>query len=296
MHLFRGRSHSDDGAAPEKSTPVAPPPRPPRSLSRPSTSSSSSVRSPQICPHPPPTLVHALYAPSDAPYTPIPTPSVVRAPSPVALHDLPPLPHPPPAPRIDLNIDLDPSWSPASQFSTPSTPFQLTTTLSESAPSEISGMTALASSMSIGKREPAELLTFAFGDSMAYVPSARTYDEAIAHALDAFPALHAYDRAHLALAVGGSSAGSSASVTDRARLGRVRVPRRAWAELVLDLRKYEVVHVLVDEDRPPSYKARRSGVVGWVKEVVKWKRRDGSRRIAMGPAVGDVRTFGPRGQ
>ena len=100
--------------------------------------------------------------------------------------------------------------------------------------------------------------------------------EAISHALDAFPGLHTYDPKHVTLSV--RAGGENYDLRQR-----VRVPRLAWPELVRDLRKYELVHVSVDDDRPPSYRPLRRGVVTWMKDVVKWRRGVGTRRLALGP-------------
>jgi len=85
---------------------------------------------------------------------------------------------------------------------------------------------------------PVDVLTFHYGDNMAYAPAALTYEEAIDTALELWPELHAFDRERIALLVKGPDQ-------------LVRVPRMAWNIVLCDLARYEVVRVQVDQLPPP---------------------------------------------
>ena len=70
----------------------------------------------------------------------------------------------------------------------------------------------------------------------------------------------------------------------------IRIPKMAWAEVLLDLDKYEVIHVEVDDDAPPRYHAgsfhlhamarrprsdsRGRGFLGWAKGLFFRSRTD----------------------
>jgi len=85
---------------------------------------------------------------------------------------------------------------------------------------------------------PVDILTFHYGDNMAYAPAAFTYEEAIDTALELWPELHAFDRERISLLVKGPDQ-------------LVRVPKVAWNIVLCDLARYEVVRVQVDQLPPP---------------------------------------------
>ncbi|KAI0263981.1 hypothetical protein BC834DRAFT_795933, partial [Gloeopeniophorella convolvens] len=77
---------------------------------------------------------------------------------------------------------------------------------------------------------PVDILTFHYNRNMAYAPAARTYDEAIDTVLELWPELRDVERDHIKLLVTGSD-------------HLVRVPKMSWQAVLLDLPRYEVVHV-----------------------------------------------------
>lgn len=120
----------------------------------------------------------------------------------------------------------------------------------------------------------AELLTYSLAGKLAYVPAGKTYEEALDHAVAAFPALGSLERSRISLHVAGRDA-------------LVRVTGGAWSSVLKDLPKYEIVTVEIEqpvEDAPPQYdlpKAngdkessspyrdirKRKGVFGWLKAL-----------------------------
>jgi len=123
-----------------------------------------------------------------------------------------------------------------------------------------------------GQREPVELLTYTLNSKLAYVPAGRTYAEALDYAVSAFPALGSIDRARISLHVAGYDS-------------LVRVPSCAWSEVLLDLPKYGIVTIEVEDDSPPEYDpikaakqaagatpVSKGGVFGWLKRVFGGKK------------------------
>jgi hypothetical protein len=88
--------------------------------------------------------------------------------------------------------------------------------------------------------------------------TART-QEALDHAVAAFPALARFARERISLHVAGRSE-------------PVRVPAVAWVRVLRDLPQYEVVVLEVEDDSPPEYRPSKEaaprakrGVFGWVR-------------------------------
>ncbi|KZV66853.1 hypothetical protein PENSPDRAFT_667471 [Peniophora sp. CONT] len=128
----------------------------------------------------------------------------------------------------------------------------------------------------IGSELPAsaELLTYSLAGKLAYVPAGKTYEEALDHAVAAFPSLKPLERSRISLHVAGRDA-------------LVRVTGGAWSSVLKDLPKYEIVTVEIEqlvEDAPPQYDMpktssdklssspykdvrRRRGVFGWLKTL-----------------------------
>ena len=56
---------------------------------------------------------------------------------------------------------------------------------------------------------------------------------------------------------------------------RIRVPRVAWEDLLVDLPKYEIVYVEVEDDQPPSYDSSRKGKGAVEEKVVRGDEKHG---------------------
>ncbi|KAI0030990.1 hypothetical protein K488DRAFT_87240 [Vararia minispora EC-137] len=89
-------------------------------------------------------------------------------------------------------------------------------------------------------RSPTDMVTYCYHDRMAYAPAAASYDDAVSRAQAVFPSLAGVDPSRLSLHVMG-------------RDQLIRIPKMAWTGVLLDLDKYEVIHVEVDDDAPPRY-------------------------------------------
>jgi hypothetical protein len=94
----------------------------------------------------------------------------------------------------------------------------------------------------------AELLTYSLAGKLAYVPAGKTYEDALDHAVAAFPSLASTERTKISLHVAGRDA-------------LVRVTAGAWSSVLKDLPKYEIVTVMVEqpvEDAPPEYHSTKT--------------------------------------
>ncbi|KAI0059621.1 hypothetical protein BV25DRAFT_1785443, partial [Artomyces pyxidatus] len=77
---------------------------------------------------------------------------------------------------------------------------------------------------------PVDILTYCYNKQMVYAPAGKTYEEALDSAQELFPDLRGIDRDRISFHVTG---------TDHF----VRVPKMAWEAVLLDVPRYEVVHV-----------------------------------------------------
>ncbi|KAI0061688.1 hypothetical protein BV25DRAFT_1788116, partial [Artomyces pyxidatus] len=78
---------------------------------------------------------------------------------------------------------------------------------------------------------PVDILTYQYMGQMVYAPAGKTYEEALDAVQELYPELRDVDRSRISFHVTG--AGDCF----------VRVPKMAWETVLLDVPRYEVVHV-----------------------------------------------------
>lgn len=90
------------------------------------------------------------------------------------------------------------------------------------------------------------MLTYKLKGKLAYVPAGRTYEEALEHAVSAFPVLGSVTHDRISFHVSGRDA-------------MVRVPACSWSAVLRDLRKYEIILIEVapDPNAPPEYRPEK---------------------------------------
>ncbi|KAI0048843.1 hypothetical protein FA95DRAFT_1557602 [Auriscalpium vulgare] len=92
-----------------------------------------------------------------------------------------------------------------------------------------------------------DILTYCYKSQMAYAPAGQTYEDAINCAQDAFPDLKLVPNDRISFHVTG---------VDQL----VRIPKMSWQTVMQDVRRYEVVHIVVEDvQAPPKYQGRRLG-------------------------------------
>ncbi|KAI0039560.1 hypothetical protein FA95DRAFT_1013330 [Auriscalpium vulgare] len=99
----------------------------------------------------------------------------------------------------------------------------------------------------IPPRPMVDILTYCYKNQMAYAPAGQTYEDALSCAQDVFPDLKLVPNDRISFHVTG---------VDQI----VRIPKMSWQTVMQDVRRYEVVHVVVEDvPPPPQYQGRRLG-------------------------------------